>query len=158
MKNQHVQNLQNERIKGAVRELFAPATPREDHSEERRVEQPQCSNSISARAATIPIQSRKGKWETGEQNNPEPEDNDDKVRNDETGRPSSASSLRSRREGEKWGVRRGWGGAAPLFLSPSAPPPIPLSRAHYFMILWEAVHTQMMKPSNGQEEQPACRA
>ena len=37
---------------------------------------------------------------------------------------------------------------------PPAPPPPPrhLSRAHYFMILREAVHTQMMKPSNGQKE------
>ena len=71
---------------------------------------------------------------------------------------SSASGLKLGTQFPKlgwgWGVGRG---CSSLPLSPSSSPPHPpppptLSRAHYFTILREAVHTQMMKPSNGQKK------
>ena len=77
-------------IKGAVRELFAPATPREDRSEERRVEQPAVTQSARGVRQYQSKEREMGNWRT---NSPQPEDNDDTERNDDTGRPLSASSL-----------------------------------------------------------------
>ena len=95
-------------IKGAVRELFAPATPREDRNEERRVEQPAVTQSARGLRQYQSKDREMGNWRT---NSPQPEGNGDTVRNDETGRPSSVSSVLSRRKGEKWWAGSGWAGA-----------------------------------------------